>query len=127
MKKKILFIAAVAGAILVSCGGNNSPKQQHSDSLDKTTSLIDNLAQSAVVDSAGSILEMSFNEEDNTALFVFNGEIIEMQGDTMASGIRYSNAHYVYTEWHGEMTLQKDGKEVFRYHYPYEIRQSPEK
>ncbi|MDR0693802.1 MAG: MliC family protein [Prevotellaceae bacterium] len=122
MKKEILLIVTVAGAFLVSCGGNNSSKQQNSDKLDNIATLIDNLAQSAVVDSAGSILEMSFNEENNTAFFVFNGEIIEMQRDTVASGIRYSNPHYVYTEWHGEMTLEKDGKEVFRHRNPsYEM------
>ncbi|MDR2358757.1 MAG: MliC family protein [Prevotellaceae bacterium] len=118
MKKEILFIATVAGVFLVSCEGHNSSKQQNSDKLDKTATLIDNLAQSAVVDSAGSILEMSFDEENNTALFVFNGEIIEMKGDTMASGIKYSNPQYEYTEWHGEMTLKKDGKEVFRHRNP---------
>jgi hypothetical protein len=121
MKKEILIMAAIAGAFLVSCGGNSSSRKQNSDNLDKTASLIDNLAQSAVRDSAGSILEMSFDEESNTALFVFNGEIIEMRRDTTASGVRYSNPHYVYTEWHGEITLQKDGEEVFRHHYPYEM------
>ncbi|MDR2802492.1 MAG: MliC family protein [Prevotellaceae bacterium] len=115
MKKEILFVAAIAGMFFVSCGNRNGQNQQNSDNSDKTATLIDNLVQNAVVDSAGSILEMSFNNDDNTALFVFNGEIIEMKGDTVASGIKYSNDHYEFVEWHGEITLAKDGKVVFEH------------
>ncbi|MDR3351251.1 MAG: MliC family protein [Prevotellaceae bacterium] len=118
MKKTILPVAAIAGAFLVSCWSNNAAKQQNSDKLNNTASLIDTLVQSAVTDSAGAILEMSFDNESNSALFVFNGEIIEMTGDTVASGIKYSNDHYEFVEWHGEITLKKDGQEVFTYKRP---------
>ena len=49
----------------------------------------------------------------DTALFVFNGETIELKGDTTASGIRYSNKHYIFTEHQGKMELLKDNKVIF--------------
>lgn len=115
MKKELLFSMVIAGVFLMSCTGSNSSKQQNPDNSDKTAVIFDNLVQSAVKDSTGSTLEMSFDDEDNTAFFVFNGEIIELKGDTMASGIKYSNAQYEFTEWHGEITLKKDGEVVFNY------------
>ncbi|MDR3134402.1 MAG: hypothetical protein LBU42_10370 [Prevotellaceae bacterium] len=115
MKKESLLIAAVAGMFLVSCVGNNATKKQDSEKTDKTTSLIDSLAQSAIIDSTGSILEMAFDDENNTALLVLNGEIIELKGDTVASGIKYSNLQYEFREWQGEITLKKDSVVVFSY------------
>jgi membrane-bound inhibitor of C-type lysozyme len=56
---------------------------------------------------------MMFNNTRNTATFILKGETIEMKQDTMASGIKYSNSNYEFTEWHGEIELKKDGKIVF--------------
>jgi membrane-bound inhibitor of C-type lysozyme len=113
MKKETLLIALVAGVFLASCGGNTAGKKQDSEDLNKTAAIFDKLVQSAVIDSTGSILEMAFNPTNDSALFVFNGEIIELKADTVASGIRYSNKDYVFSEWHGEITLTKNGKVVF--------------
>ena len=42
-----------------------------------------------------------------------NGERIELQQERTASGIRYSNEHFTYTNWHGETHLYKDGSLIF--------------
>jgi hypothetical protein len=106
----------------VSCNGYNGKKLRGSEKEDKTAAIIDNLIQSAITDSTGSILEMSFDNEDNSAFFVFNGEIIEMKSDTVASGVKYSNAHYEYREWQGEITLKKDDQVVFSYKKPEKVK-----
>jgi hypothetical protein len=71
------------------------------------------LVTSSVINQDGDRLDMSFNNTRNTAAFVFKGDLIEMKQDTMASGIRYSNPPYEFTEWHGEIRLKKDGKVIF--------------
>ncbi len=75
-----------------------------------------NIISSSVINEDGDRLDMSFNNIRNTAAFVFKGDLIEMKQDTMASGIRYSNPPYEFTEWHGEIRLKKDGKIIFSHH-----------
>jgi hypothetical protein len=115
MRKNFLLIVIMTGVFLTACNGNNANKLLSSEEMNKTAVLIDTLIQNAITDTSGSILERSFDNAANTALLIFNGEIIEMKGDTVASGIQYSNAHYEYREWQGEITLKKDGEVVFSY------------
>ncbi len=56
---------------------------------------------------------MLFDTMAHTALFIFKSDSISLKQYTIASGIKYSNATYVYTEWHGAMTLKKTGKVIF--------------
>lgn len=72
-----------------------------------------NIVSSSVVNQQGERLDMTFNNTRNTAAFLFKGDLIEMKQDTMASGIKYSNPPYEFTEWHGEIQLKKDGKIIF--------------
>jgi uncharacterized protein YggE len=72
-----------------------------------------NIVTSSVITQNGDRLDMSFNNTRNTATFVFKGDLIEMKQDTTASGIRYSNPRYEFTEWHGEIQLKEDGKVIF--------------
>jgi len=68
---------------------------------------------SSVTNANGDRLDMLFNNNLHTATLFYKGETIELKGDTMASGIKYSNPDYQFTEWHGEIELKKDGKPVF--------------
>lgn len=72
-----------------------------------------NIVESIVKDSQGKTLEMKFNNSNNTASLVFNGKTIELKADPTASGIRYSNTDYVFSEHQGKIELLKDGKIIF--------------
>lgn len=74
-----------------------------------------NLEVSSIVkDTDGKTLEMGFDNSNNTALFIFEGQLIELKADITASGIRYINKDYVFTEHQGKIELLKDdGKVIF--------------
>lgn len=72
-----------------------------------------NLVESIVKDEEGNVLEMKFDNFNNTAVFVFDDKTIELDADVTASGVRYSNKDYVFTEYQGKIELLKDGKVIF--------------
>ncbi|HOS46847.1 MAG TPA: MliC family protein [Paludibacter sp.] len=72
-----------------------------------------NIVKTRLTDSEGTVLVMEFDKTAGTATFVFKGDTIHLKQDTMASGIRYCNPHYVYLEWQGHCTLCKDSLVVF--------------
>jgi len=72
-----------------------------------------NIVKTKLTDKEGTVLVMEFDKKAGTATFVFEGDTILLTQDTMASGIRYSNAQYVYLEWQGHCTLCKDSLVVF--------------
>lgn len=70
--------------------------------------------QGVEVNSKGDKLEYVFNNTNNTATFILNGQTIEMIGDnTKASGANYKNDNYTYTNWHGITELKKNGETIF--------------
>ncbi len=73
------------------------------------------LVESIVKNPEGKTLEMKFDNSNNTASLVFNGKIIELKADPTASGIRYSNRDYVFSEHQGKIELQKNGIIIFSY------------
>ncbi len=79
--------------------------------MNKATS--DQIVQSSVTNQDGIRLDMTYNNTQRTARFIFKGESIDLKQDTTASGIKYSNAHFEFSEWHGEVTLKKDGEVIF--------------
>lgn len=101
MKTRGVFILVVclflSGWGLSSCSGNKGSE----------------VVEASVTNKEGVVLEMVYHNTQRTAVFTLNGERIELKQDTMASGVKYSNSRYVYSEWHGEMSLKKDGKEVW--------------
>ena len=72
-----------------------------------------NEVTASVANKAGKKLDLVFNNNNNTAVVMFNGQEIQLKADTTASGIRYSNADYVYEEWQGHSVLKKKGEVVF--------------
>ncbi|MDR1516912.1 MAG: MliC family protein [Dysgonamonadaceae bacterium] len=113
MAKKILTIALLSGFIFASC--KNAPKQEAApaETTPVETALTEEIVTDSVADKNGVKLYLSFNNTQNTASLVLNGDTVELKGDTVASGIRYSNAQYVFTEHQGNITLTKDGTTVF--------------
>lgn len=73
----------------------------------------DDIVKNSATDKNGKKLEMTFNNSKDVATLVFNGEVIDLKGDTMASGIKYSNKNYEYVEHQGDIQLKKDGTVVF--------------
>jgi len=71
------------------------------------------IISSTTTNKDGISLKYTFNNSDGTCILELNGEIIELKQERMASGIKYSNEHFIYTNWHGETNLFKDGKLIF--------------
>lgn len=119
MMKKFPIIAGIAFmTILTSCQNNSTVRENTSES--STTGVLqmperENTVSSSVTNDKGQVLDMVFNNSDNSAVFTFENEIIHLKGDTMASGIRYSNHRYLFEEWQGHMKLSKDGHIIFEY------------
>lgn len=111
--KKILLVFSAVIISLASCNPNKSNKES-----DIAVQNSDNIIEGVETNSKGEKLEYMFNNTENTATFIFNGEKIEMTADnTKASGANYRNDSYSYTNWHGITELKKDGETIF-YHNP---------
>jgi len=121
MKKIILAITVVISITVTSC------QQKKNNEADKTTNqtetkvqkaasqtIGDNIVTSSITNKEGIKLEMVFNNTKKTATLVFKGETIELKQDTMGSGVKYSNEKYVFSQWHGQTELKKDGKTIFK-------------
>lgn len=104
--KKMLFTFALA--LLIGC-----QKKQSAAKPDPVQAATANPIKTAIANTQGDSLYMEFDNANAKATMHFKGETFELTQDTMGSGIRYSNKHYIYTEWHGQSTLQKDGKTIF--------------
>ena len=88
--------AAKAGAAVIKIGENK-------------------IVKAMLIDHNGDTLKLTFNNQAGTCSLELDSIKTELKQDTMASGIRYSNEHYRYSEWHGHTELQKDGQTIFLY------------
>lgn len=121
MKIPFLVILFIVSLLLSSCdrqttSNTKSAAQQTTKQGAHDATYSDKIVHARVTDKSGApLLEMTFNNAKRRAILYFRGETIEVKQDTTASGIRYSNQHYDYREWHGEIKLKKDGKIVFQH------------
>jgi membrane-bound inhibitor of C-type lysozyme len=110
--KTRFFRALITGAILVVSSCQNGSKETAIEvpaSHESNDVVIDSLT-----DDKGLTLRMKFDNAAGTATFVFDSDTILLKQDTMASGISYSNEHYIFTEHQGDATLTKEGNIVFK-------------
>jgi len=113
----VLFVASLL--IFSSCQNRKSNSESGKDSskseLQSEDSLLKNSAivSSTTTNKDGITLKYTFNNSDGTCILELNGELIKLKQERMASGIKYSNEHFIYTNWHGETNLFKDGKLIF--------------
>lgn len=122
MKTAILSFAAIAVTMAVSSCSSPQKNEEVKTTIDTTiTSMTtkgqtnaDTLVIDTTINSDGKKLISKFDNAKGLATLDFNGEKIDLVQDTMASGVKYHNEHYVYTNWHGETELTKDGKVVFK-------------
>jgi len=112
MIKRFLTVTLLSVLVLVSCKQNPKPDNQTMGQTEQTAST-DEIVTNSVTNKDGTKLDMRYNNTKGTATFVLNGETIELKADTMASGVKYSNNQYVYTEHQGQIELKKDGKVVY--------------
>lgn len=107
MKQTILFLLAFALYSTTSCHENThagmSPEEASSDIILKI-----------VKDSSGDVLEMSFNNMDETVTLKFNSQTIVLVDQEPASGIWYTNEHYELRGKGSHVELKKDGKSIFK-------------
>jgi membrane-bound inhibitor of C-type lysozyme len=108
MKNNILTIIIIAFLTFTACEKNILNVVSASPMPE-----IEDIVHFSIANENGTMLDMAFNNTKETATFVFNGETIETKQDTTASGIKYSNLTYEYTEHQGEIYLKKNGKTVF--------------
>jgi membrane-bound inhibitor of C-type lysozyme len=104
---KTLLIATIIGILFFdSC-------QQNTNFEEDSTPVMEEIVRNSVTDLHGTKLYMTFDNDRETATFVFEGETIRTKQDTMASGVKCTNKHYEFLEHQGNITLKKDGKLVF--------------
>lgn len=98
---KILFFSIISALLLISCN------------KEKSKEINNEIVYASETDSNGNILTMTFDNKNNTAIFELNNQKIKLKQETTASGIKYSNKDYEYSEWHDEIYLRKNGKIIF--------------
>ncbi|MDR1975705.1 MAG: MliC family protein [Campylobacteraceae bacterium] len=94
MKKRVMSIAAVL-LLLSGCNGKS------------------NTVDAVIKGDDGSVIYIVF-ENDSAKITLPNGEKTLLKGVPTASGSKYANDQYEYSEWHGEIELKKDGEVIFK-------------
>ena len=112
--KNIFFIAVLFSMVLLSCKKEVAANQEIVG-VDSVQTEQPEIITDSVTNAAGVTLKMQFDNAAETALLEFNGEKIELKQERMASGIKYSNADYEFTEHQGKMELSKAGKVIYSY------------
>ena len=113
----VLFVASLL--IFSSCQNRKSSNQTANSSsgtelkTDNSSQKDTSIVSSATTNKEGISLKYTFNNSDGSCILELNGEIIKLNQERTASGIKYSNEHFIYTNWHGETNLFKDGKLIF--------------
>ncbi len=121
MFRKIIIIV-IAAALLCSCQSNKTKEKSKSEDNNEKLSqrrivseTQKNIVYTRITNWQGELLEIIFDNAKNEALLMFKGEEIKLKGEKMASGIKYSNNQYIFTQWKDDIELKKDGKTVFKY------------
>lgn len=112
--KKSLLIVILFSIVLLSCKKETTAENESvvSDSIpaEHPEIIVD-----SITNKDGVTLKMQFNNTAETALLELNGEKIELKQQRMASGIKYTNTIYEFTEHQGKIMLTKAGQVVYTY------------
>jgi hypothetical protein len=118
--KKVFFCMVAGTMILFAC--NKPAKQETGVAADDSTKHACCMAKKdsasccaskAAVQIADDI-SIAFDKAADTAELNFKGETATLKGDSVASGIQYSNDVFKYVEHHGETIITKKGEVVFK-------------
>ena len=116
MKKVFLMLTLVAGVfVFASC---NQKKEATVEEVMVTTpaaeTFMTEIVKDTLMDGKGNAMYLTFNNPKGLVDIVLKGDSITLMQDTTASGIKFTNAQYIYEEWQGKVTLKKDGKVIFQ-------------
>ena len=118
---KSLLMILLSSIMLFSCEGLPLPIEKPEEKSEKpierkiVSETQNNIVYTRITNSKGELLEFIFNNAKNEALLMFNGEESILRQEVTASGIRYSNAQYVFTQWKDEIELKHYVKTIFKY------------
>lgn len=121
-KTSRIIVAFLLACLLASCQWNG----RSSSSLGAKTEPADTVApaekivKATITNKDGVTLNLKFDNEAQTCFMQLNGDTALLKQERMASGIRYSNQKYIYSEWHGEITIYKDSTLIFS-HKPQDL------
>ena len=116
---KILIPIVVALLLFGACQNRDSSRSKGAivsgeETIGDSSAVMNSeMVISSITNKEGITLKQMFNNSTGTCILEFNGERIELRQERTASGIRYSNEHFTYTNWHGETHLYKDGSLIF--------------
>ena len=112
--KKVFFVFTMMAGVLVFTSCNQKTKEAVVEEVTvATTNAEAGIVKNSVTDESGNTLYLTFNNPKGLVDIVLKGDTITLMQDTTASGIKFTNANYVYEEWQGKVTLKKDGSIVF--------------
>ncbi|GAB3788807.1 hypothetical protein GCM10028818_56100 [Spirosoma horti] len=114
MRLSLLLFSLVISVGTYSCRTAEKTNEQTPTRTSTETFTADSIVRDTVTNSKGVKLAMEYNKARHSATFVLAGKAIILRQDTTASGLRYSNTRYEYTEHQGQLTLKKEGKIIFR-------------
>lgn len=116
MKKILIICIAMSCLVATSCKNKKKEREVTVTTENPVGYTVHDVIKGSVTNSHGKTLHYTFDNDNNEATFVYNGETIKMELDTtMVSGSHYKNNHYDYSEWHDQIELKKDGKIIFEY------------
>jgi len=113
--KKVFFVLAMIAGILVFASCNQKTKEVAAEKVATATAANEEagIVKSSITDKNGNTMHLIFNNPKGWADIILKGDTITLMQDTTASGVRFSNADYVYEEWQGKVTLRKGDSIVF--------------
>ena len=112
--KSIVFILCLVHGGGISACQNVQKTETHLPTRSAAEEFkADSIIRDTVINNQGVKLVMAYDNARHRATFVLAGKVITLRQDTTASGIRYSNPLYEYTEHQGQLTLKKGGKLIF--------------
>jgi len=113
--KKVFFMLTLVSGMLVFASCNQKKTASVEEVLVTTpvTTFENEIVKNSVTDDKGNVLYLTFDNPKGLVDIVLKGDTITLMQDTTASGIKFSNAQYVYEEWQGKVTLKKDGSVIF--------------
>lgn len=101
--------------LMISCqwnGRSSTGSGTKNEPADTITSG-EKIVEATITNKDGITLNLKFDNKAQTCLLQLNGDTVLLKQERMASGIRYSNKDYTYSEWHGEIRLYKDSTLIF--------------
>ncbi|WP_163175947.1 lysozyme inhibitor [Bacteroides sp. 51] len=112
--KKVFFVLTMMTGVFVFTSCNQKAKEAVVEEVTVVTANQEaGIVKNSVTDKSGTTMYLTFNNPRGLVDIVLKGDTITLMQDTTASGIKFTNAEYVYEEWQGKVTLKKDGSIVF--------------